>query len=80
MTHRYESAWQNLLVKESELWKDTWGKEYTGQFEGRLYLHCNEPTVKLRYDMIDENGRFSWDKVHLRENDTRVCDLFAPEV
>ncbi|KLO19380.1 hypothetical protein SCHPADRAFT_74464 [Schizopora paradoxa] len=69
---RYESAWQNLLVKETELWKDTWGKEYSGKFEGRLYLHCNDPTAKLHFDMIDQDGRFSWDKILLRENDTKI--------
>lgn len=71
---RYESAWQNLLVKETELLKEACGKKVDSLPQGYLLLNCNDPEVMLRYDMIDQIGRFSWNEIPLEDSPTKVRD------
>lgn len=50
------------------------GKKVDSLPHGYLLLNCNDPEVMLRYDMIDQIGRFSWNEIPLENSPTKVRD------
>ncbi|KLO16796.1 hypothetical protein SCHPADRAFT_200774 [Schizopora paradoxa] len=84
---RYESAWQTLFDKETELWKDWRKKKDLQKFKatpgleedkatlpfGQLFLNCNDPDVVLRYDKRNPNGVFTWEEHALVDSAEQHC-------
>lgn len=53
--------------------KKYWGSKVDSVPQAYLFLNCNDPMVKLRYDMLDKDKKFSWVEIPLESSDKKVC-------